>query len=98
MNSQKIQVLDTVVKFLGVICSDKTCIVPEAVIGKVQVYPTSKNAKEVQTFVGILEDFYSPPGTVPLSLMPPGKDRAHMGLAIRAASHLGEGKNTSEVD
>ena len=32
-----------------------------------------------------MEDFYSPPGTVPPSLISPGKDKAYMGLGITAA-------------
>lgn len=33
----------TVIKFLGVLWSDKTHAVPEAVIDQVQAYPTPKN-------------------------------------------------------
>ena len=42
-----------------------------------QAFPTPKNMKKVQDFVGVwgLEDLYSPPGTVPPSLIPPGKWR-----------------------
>ena len=35
VNSQKIQGPDTAVKFLGVVWSGKSCVVPEAVINKV---------------------------------------------------------------
>lgn len=38
----------------GVIWLDKTFIVPEAVIDKVQAYPMQKSVKEVQPFVRIL--------------------------------------------
>lgn len=44
------------------------CIVPEAVTDEVQDYPTPKNIKETQAFVGILKflkDFYSLPSTEP---------------------------------
>ena len=32
-----------------------------------------------------MEDLYSPPGTVPPSLISPGKDKAYVGLGITAA-------------
>lgn len=41
-------------KVLGVICWGKMCVVPEVVIDKIQTYPTPKNVKEVQAFLGIL--------------------------------------------
>lgn len=40
-------------KVMGVIWSGKTCVVPDAVFGKMQTYPTPKNIKEMQGFVGI---------------------------------------------
>lgn len=54
----------------------KTCIIAEAVIYKVQVYPTPKNVKKVQVFIRIegWEDFYSLPDKVSSSLIPPGKE------------------------
>lgn len=42
--------------------------------------------------VGGLEDFYSPPDLAPLFLMPPGKERVHVGLGIGAASCLEKAK------
>lgn len=46
----------------------------------------------------MLEDSYSPPGTAPPSLLPPGKERAHMGLGIRATSRLCEGKTKQKQE
>lgn len=54
MNSQKIQGTVTTTMFLGVVWSDKMCVVLEAVFNKLQAYPTPKNAKEMQSFVEIL--------------------------------------------
>lgn len=42
-------------KVLGAVWSDKTRVVPQAVIHKVQAYPNPKNVKEVRIFVRILE-------------------------------------------
>ena len=53
MNPQKVPGPGTAVKVLGVIWSDKTHVVPEAVTGKIQAYPTLKNVKGVQVLVGI---------------------------------------------
>lgn len=52
VNLQEIQGPGTAVKFWGVVCLGKTCIVPKAVLDKVQGYPIPK---EVQAFVGILQ-------------------------------------------
>ena len=54
MNAQKIPGPDTAVKFLWVVWSGKMHVIPEAVIDEVQTYPTPKNMKEVQAFIGIL--------------------------------------------
>ena len=63
-------------------------------IDKVQACLTPKKVKEVQAFVGILGFGRTfPPGTVPLSLIPPGKERARVGLGIRTASSLQAGRN-----
>lgn len=64
----------TPTKYLGVIWSGKTYILPETVTDKMQAYPTPKNVKEMQAYVEILglEDFYSSPGRVLPSLIPPG--------------------------
>ena len=51
VSPQKIQGPGTPVKFLGAVWWGKTRIVPEAVIDKVQAYPTPKNMKEVQAGV-----------------------------------------------
>ena len=71
-----------------VVWSGETCVVLEAVTDKVQACPTPKMVIEVQSFVGILEDFYSPLGTVPLFPILPGKERAHVGLGVGPANHL----------
>lgn len=56
-------------KVWRVIWLPKIYVVPEAMFDKMQAYPNPNNVKEMQAFVGILgllEDFYFPPGTVPL--------------------------------
>ena len=53
MNPQKIQGPGTTVKFLAVLRLGKIQVVPEVVIDNVQAYPTPKNVKEVQAFIGI---------------------------------------------
>lgn len=80
---------------LEVVWSGKMCAVPEAVIDKMQAYQTPKNVNEMKSFEGIwgFGKSFIPPGTVPLSLIPPGKERAHVGLGIRAASSLQAGRN-----
>ena len=40
-------------KVFGVVRSSEMRVVPEAVFGKMQAYPTPKNVKEMQGFVGI---------------------------------------------
>ena len=42
-------------------------------------------------------DFASPPDTVFLSLMLPGKERAHVGHGIRVASHLERAKLVKQI-
>lgn len=82
MNPQKIPGPGTTVKFLGVVLFCKTGVYSEAVIDKMQTYPTPKNMKEVHAFVRMLrfmEDFYSTPGTVPASLISPDKERTCVG-------------------
>ena len=54
MNPQKIQGPGTAVKFLRVFWLNRTQVVQEAAIDKVQVYATPKNVKEVQVSVGTL--------------------------------------------
>lgn len=39
-------------KVLGIIWLGKMHVVPEAVFEKIQAYPTPKNVKEMQAFVG----------------------------------------------
>lgn len=50
LNLEKIQGPSTITKFWGVVWSGKMCVVPEAVIDKLQPNPTPKNVKEVCTF------------------------------------------------
>lgn len=50
---QKIQDPVIAIKFLEVIWVGKTHVVSEAIIDRVQVYPTLKNVKDVQVFMGI---------------------------------------------
>ena len=55
INPQKFQDPVTSIKFFGVVWLCKMCIIPEAVIDKVQACPIAKNMKEMQAFTGILE-------------------------------------------
>lgn len=66
----------------------KTHVVPEAVIDKVQDYPTPKSVKELQAFIKVLEDLNFPPGAVLPSLTLTSQERAHRGLGIRVANSL----------
>ena len=42
-------------KFLGVVWSGKTKVLPSAVIDKVQAFPVPTTPKQLQEFLGILE-------------------------------------------
>lgn len=66
------------------------CVIPEAASDKGRAYPAPNNVKEAPAFVGLLGvgGLSCPPGTVPPSLTPPGKERARVGLGIRAVSRL----------
>lgn len=94
---QKSQGLGTTRRW-GVAWLGKTRVVPEAVIDKMQASPTPESVKERQGFVGIwgFGGLLSSPGTVPPSLRPPGRERAHAGLG-QSSSHLWAGKNASEA-
>lgn len=76
-------------KVLGVVWLSKTCIVPKAMIYKVQDYLTSMNVKKVQDFVGIwgLQDFILHLAKCLLPLCYRVK-KGHMGLGTGAASSL----------
>lgn len=92
VNQQKIGGPGTAIRLLGVVWVGRTHVVLEAVIYKVQTCPTPEKRERRRCtplwgFDG-LEDFYSPPVTVLPSLMPPGEERAHVGLGIRTASHV----------
>ena len=54
VNSTKVQGPGLSVKFLGVVCPGKTKVVPEAVIDKVQAFPTSTTVAVLQEFLGLL--------------------------------------------
>ena len=43
------------VKFLGVVQSGKTKVLPSAVIDKVQAFPVPTTPKQLQDFLGILD-------------------------------------------
>ena len=53
VNPQKIQAQGTAIKFWGVVWLGKMYIILEAMIDKMQAYPTPKNMKEMQAFVWI---------------------------------------------
>ena len=54
VNSTKVQGPDLFVKFLGVVWSSKTKVIPEAVIDKVQAFPTPTTVGVLQEFLGLL--------------------------------------------
>lgn len=47
MNPQEIQGPGTTVKLWGIFWLGENCVVPEAVIDKVQAYPTPKNVNKI---------------------------------------------------
>lgn len=69
MNPQNIQDPDTAVKFLVVVWSGKSCVVPEALTNKVRAYSTPKNVKGVQVGIWGFWKTYSPTAIVPSSLI-----------------------------
>uniref|UniRef100_A0A669QJJ3 ribonuclease H n=1 Tax=Phasianus colchicus TaxID=9054 RepID=A0A669QJJ3_PHACC len=54
INPQKVQGPGLSVKFLGVVWSGKTKVLPSAVICKVQAFPVPTTSKQLQEFLGIL--------------------------------------------
>ena len=54
VNETKLQGPGLSVKFLGVVWSSKTKVIPNAVIDKIQVYPTPTTMKQLQMFWGLL--------------------------------------------
>ena len=54
VSSTKVQGPGLSVKFLGIIWSGKTKVIPEAVIDKVQVFPTPTTVALLQEFLGFL--------------------------------------------
>ena len=54
VNEAKLQRPGLSVKFLGVIWSGKTKVIPDVVIDKIQAYPTPTTVKQLQMFLGLL--------------------------------------------
>uniref|UniRef100_A0A669QJR9 ribonuclease H n=1 Tax=Phasianus colchicus TaxID=9054 RepID=A0A669QJR9_PHACC len=54
INPQKVQGPGLSVKFLGVVWSGKTRVLPSAVIDEVQAFPVPTSSKQLQEFLGIL--------------------------------------------
>ena len=54
MNSTKVQGPGLSVKFLGVVWSGKTKVIPEVVMGKVQAFPTPATVAVLQEVLGLL--------------------------------------------
>uniref|UniRef100_A0A803XTF5 ribonuclease H n=1 Tax=Meleagris gallopavo TaxID=9103 RepID=A0A803XTF5_MELGA len=54
LNPQKVQGLGLSVKFLGVVSSGETEVLPSAVIDKVQVFQVTTTLKQLQEFLGML--------------------------------------------
>ena len=54
INPQKVQGPGLSVKFLGVVWSGKTKVLPSAVIDKAQAFPDPTTPKQLQEFLGIL--------------------------------------------
>lgn len=97
VNPWKIWVPSTIVKFWGVICSSNIKVVPETVIVKEQAYLATMDMEEVQTFVeicGVRGLFF----LTWHSAFIPYTTWDCVGLKIRVASHLWEGKNVREAD
>ena len=54
VNKTKLQEPGLSVKILGVILSGNTKVIPDAVVDKIQGYPTPTIVKQLQTFLGLL--------------------------------------------
>ena len=54
INPQKVQGPGLSVRFLGVVWSGKTKVLPSAVIDKVQAFPVPTTSKQLQEFLGVL--------------------------------------------
>ena len=71
------------VKFLGVVCSGKTKVIPKAVIHKVQAFPTPTTVAVLQEHLGLfglLESVYPILGTNSATLIPVGMKGHQVGL------------------
>jgi len=55
INPQKVQGMGLPMKFLGVVWSGKTKLLPSALIDKVRAFPIPITPKQLQEFLGILE-------------------------------------------
>ena len=54
INDAKVQGLGLSVKFLGIVWSGKTWVIPEAIIDKILAYPLPTTVTQLQTFLGLL--------------------------------------------
>ena len=59
INPQKVQDLSLPMKFLGVVWSEKTKVLPSTVIGKVQAFPVPTILKQLQEFLDIIGYWHS---------------------------------------
>ena len=59
INPQKVQGLGLSIKFLGIVWSGKTEVLPSAVTDKVQAIPVPATPKQLQELLGILGDWHS---------------------------------------
>ena len=82
VNSTKVQGPCLSVKFLGVVWSGKTKVVPEAVIDKVQAFLTPTSVAVLQVFgsFGLMESVYPTLGTKSEALIPVGMKGHQVGL------------------
>lgn len=88
MKSQNYQGPGTALKYFGVVWLDEMPHVPGAVIDKMQTYPTPKNMKEMKAIVRIWELLATLFLIWPSASVLYTSCKEHMGLRVRAASHL----------
>ena len=97
LNPQKVQGLGLSVKFLGVVWSGKTKVLPSAVIDKVQAFPVPTTPKQLQEFlgIGILEILYTSFSAAAEATVQTHKKGAAMGLGENGTGHFPTGKTGS---
>ena len=98
INPQKVQGPGLSVKFLGVVWSGKTKVLPGAVIDKVQAFPVPTTSKQLQEFLGILGywcSFYTSPGAAAKATVQTHKKGAAMGLGENSTGCFPTGKTGS---